>query len=440
MEILLIVFLVLLNGIFAMSEIAIVSSRRSRLIQWSKQGDRAAGAALNLMNAPNVFLSTVQIGITLIGILAGAIGYATVVDDIAPYIARAPFFAAYSEAIAVALVVIAITYLTLIVGELVPKRLALYNPERIARVIALPMQWLSRATYPAVRLLSLSMDGILRLVRAPKTAPPVTDDEIKGLIEEWTQAGVLAGAERDILKNAIRLFDRSMSMLMQPRSEIVWLDLDDTPEEMRANIMARPHSRYPVVRGALDNIVGIVHAKDLLAHLLAGKPFDLEAVMRPPLHVPETMPSLRLLEIFRAAPEQMALVVDEYGELRGIVTLDDVLEALVGGLAEEGRPPEPSIVRRDDGSWLLDGGLSIDELKEVLNIPRLPDEESGDYETLAGFIMTQLGRIPAMGESFVWSGLRFEVIDMDGNRIDRVLAVPASPNKAPDDQNSGGET
>lgn len=428
MEILFIAFLILLNGVFAMSEIAVVSARRVRLAQLSKAGDTRAKTALELHDSPNIFLSTIQIGITFIGVLLGAIGEAVVAGDVAALLVNVPVLAPYSEVLAFTLVVVAIAYFSLIVGELVPKRLALQNPESISRVVAAPMRALSRLAYPAVRLLSVSMDAVLRLIGAqPSGQPPVTEDEIKSMIEEGTRVGVFLKAEQDLLKNIIRLPDRSMSMLMRTRSDIVFLDLEDPPQENLKKIIALPHSRFPVARGGLDNVVGVVQAKDLLARMLAGQDANIEAVMREPLLVPETMSPLGLLEMFRANPNDIALVVDEYGEMRGMVTLNDILAAIVGGLPVEGEVAEPKVVRRDDGSFLLDGMLSIDECKEALNLPTWPGEESGDYETVGGFVMMQMGRIPAISDHFEWSGLRFEVVDMDGKRIDRILVTPLRP-------------
>lgn len=434
MEILILLVLIVINGVFAMSEIAVVSARRLLLEKWSKAGDRGARTALALRDAPNTFLSTVQIGITLIGVTMGAFGEAALADDVAIVLARYDWLAPYSEGVAVALVVLGITYLSLIVGELVPKRLALHNPERIARRIAIPMHLLSKVTHPAVRVLSGSMEFILRLLGSrPSTEPPVTEDEIKSMIDIGTRTGIFAKAEHDLLKNVIRLADRTMGMLMRPRAEIAWLDLDDAIEENKRKIVAHPHSRFPVVRGGEENVLGVVKAKDLLAHVFAGRPIDIAAAMTPPLHVPETMSPLRLLEVFKSSPHDMALVVDEYGDIKGLVTLNDLLEAIVGDLPSlAGEAAEPKIVRRDDGSWLLDGMLSTEELKEVLNVSTLPDEEGGSYETLGGFFMMKLGRVPAIADRFEWNGFRFEVVDMDGNRIDRVLVVPPVSSAAPE--------
>jgi putative hemolysin len=424
MALLTIVLLILLNGVFAMSEMAVVASRRARLRERVREGDRRAAVALELHNAPNTFLSTIQIGITLVGVLLGAVGERALAADLAAFFARMPALAPYSDALALGVVVIAITYASLVVGELVPKRLALYHPEAIARMVARSMRLLSWLTYPGVKLLSASVDVCLKLLRArPPAEPTITEEEIKSMIEEGTRAGVLLKAEQDLLTNVIRFADRSISLLMTPRSEIVWLDVNDPPEANVRKIVESAHGRFPVAQESLDNVLGMVETKELLARSLSGQPFDMKAVMHPPLYVPDSASPLAVLEQFRTSGEHIALVVDEYGEIRGLVTLTGVLEAIVGALPAPGVVPEPKIVRREDGSWLIDGMLSIDEFRDLLGIARLPEEEEFGYETLAGFVLHQLGRVPSTGDHFEWKGWRFEIVDMDGNRIDRVLVV-----------------
>ncbi|BAU50189.1 hypothetical protein SVA_3653 [Sulfurifustis variabilis] len=421
MEILVILSLILLNGAFAMSEIAVVSSRPARLRRLARH-DRATAIALELHNSPNVFLSTIQIGITLIGILAGAIGEAAIADDIAEWLRRFPALTRYSDGIALGIVVAGITYASLVIGELVPKRLGLLRPERVARVIAAPMRLLSRIAYPLVRVLSLSVDGVLRLLRVRTLPEPaITEEEIKTLIEEGARSGVFLRTERDLLRNVIRLADMPIELVMTPRSEIEWLDADDPPEVNRRRLAGLRYSRLPLARGELDRAIGIVQTKDLLGHILADGQLDLAAVCRPVVRVGLDASPLRLLEIFKKSPLHIALVTSATGEVRGLVTLHDVLEAIVGGLPIEGEAPEPRIAQRADGSWLVDGMLSTEELKELLGVARLPDEESADYETLAGFVLAQLGHLPRIGEHFEWEGWRMEIIDMDGRRIDRVL-------------------
>jgi putative hemolysin len=420
-EILFIILLLIANGLFAMSEIALVSSRKARL-QRRAEKDDGARVALELANAPERFLSTAQIGITLIGILAGAFGGATISRHLAERLSRIPALAPYSEAVSFVVVVMTITYLSLVVGELVPKRLALNYPERIASRVAKPMRFLSRLTWPAVRALSASSSFLLRLLGArPTEEPPITEEEVKILIDVGAEAGVFEATEHELVDNIFRLADLKIPQLMTPRLDIVWLDVESPPEEIRERIISSPYSRMPICEGTLDNILGVVKARDLLARILAGKPLDLRAEMRPPLYVPETRTALQLLELFKQSATHIAMVVDEHGALEGLVTMNDVLEAMVGEMPAHHRRVESLAVQREDGSWLLDGRMPISDFKELFSIQRLPREEEGGYHTLAGFIMTYLGRLPSASDHFVWDDLRVEVVDMDRRRIDKVL-------------------
>jgi len=425
-QITIVLLLIIANGLFAMSEMAIVSARKARLRQRAEEGDHKARAALELAETPNRFLSTAQIGITLIGILAGAFGGATLAKELGAYLGRIPPLKPYGEAIGLVIVVLATTYLSLVIGELVPKRLALNNPERIAAAIAAPMRALSVIAHPAVRLLSLSTELVLRILGIrPSAEPPITEEEIKLLLEQGTEAGVFQEVEQDMVESVLLLDERRAAGLMTPRPEIVWLDVEDSLEEVRRKMIASPYSRFPVCQGSLDNVLGEVEARDLLARSLCGEAFDLKSLLQKPLYVPETMPALKVLEAFKQSGTQMALVIDEYGSIQGLVTLKDILEAIVGDIPSAEELAEPQVVQREDGSWLLDGMLPVEELKEILGIGELPGEEQGLYQTTAGFVMTQLGRIPAAAEHFEWGGLRFEVMDMDGNRVDKVLVAPA---------------
>jgi putative hemolysin len=380
---------------------------------------------LELANDPNQFLSTVQIGITLVGILAGAFGGATLSTALASSLQALPIVAPYSRAISLALVVFGITYLSVIVGELVPKRLALNSPERIASMLAGPMRALSRLALPLVHLLGLSTDLVLRLLGiTPSEEPPVTEEEIRALIKQGTQAGMIDEAERAMVERVFRLGDRRVSAVMTPRTEIVWLDRNAPPAEVRRKITESVHSRFVVAEGSLDHVLGVIQAKDLLVHALSDQSLHLTAALQQPLFVPESMRAMRVLELFKQSRTHVALVVDEYGSVQGLVTPNDILEAIVGDLPEAGELIEPLAVQREDGSWLLDGMLPIDELKEILQLGPMPGEDQGVYQTLAGFVMMQLGRIPVVADYFEWGGLRFEVMDMDGNRIDKVLAMP----------------
>src|SRR5215813_7787637 len=427
MEILFIILLLVANGIFAMSEMAIVSARRARL-QHLAEIDAGARAALELADAPDRFLSTIQIGITLIGILAGAFGGATISRQISAQLNRIPALAQYSEAISLVIVVVAITYLSLVVGELVPKRLALNNPEQIASRVARPMQFLLRLSSPVVRVLSASSAFLLRLLRIkPPAHPPVTEEEVKIMIDQGMQAGVFEEAEHDLVDNIFRLADQRIPQLMTPRPDVVWLDIDSPGEEIRQRIIDSPYSRMPVCRGALDNILGMVKAKDLLSRILSGEPLDLRASLRQPLYVPETRTGLQLLELFKGSTTHIAVVVDEHGAMEGLVTMNDVLEAMVGDMPAQPGQADSFAVQREDGSWLLDGRLPIADFKEIFSLDMLPREEAGYYHTLAGFIMTYLGRLPSPSDYFVWNRLRIEVVDMDRRRIDKVLVSRVDP-------------
>ncbi len=426
-EILFVILLLIANGVFAMSEMAVVSSRRARL-QHRAEGDAGARAALELADEPDRFLSTVQIGITLIGILAGAFGGATISEHIAERLSGIPALAPYSATISLGVVVVIITYLSLVVGELVPKRLALNNPERIASRIARPMQFLSRLASPAVRVLSASSALLLRLLRAKPTAePPVTEAEIKLLIDQGTEAGVFEEAEHELVDNIFRLADQKIPQLMTPRLDVVWLDTKSPIEEIRERIINSPYSRMPVCEGSLDNILGVVKARDLLARVLSGQPLDLRAAMRQPLYVPETRTALQLLELFKGSATHLAVVVDEHGAMEGLVTMNDVMEAMVGGLPAQPGQVESFAVQREDGSWLLDGRMPIADFKELFSLDKLPREDEGGYHTLAGFVMTYLGRLPAPSDYFVWNDLRIEVMDMDRRRVDKVLVSRVEP-------------
>ena len=428
-EIALILVLILANGLFAMSEIAIVSARKARLQQWANEGDSRARSALALANEPARLLSTVQAGVTLIGTLAGAFGGAALAGPLAQRLATIPGIAEQSEAIALGVVVLAITYLSIVLGELVPKRLALFDPERIAMTMAGPVGVLAAIGRPAVAVLTASTDAVVKLlgVRQPEE-PPVTEEEIKVLIDEGTRAGVFEEAEQDLVERVLRLGDLRVAAVMTPRTGISWLDIDDSADEIRAKVMASPHSRFPVCRGHLDNVIGIVEVKSLLASSLCGERIDLAGLLRQPLLVPEQTDVPRVLELFRETGLQLALAVDEYGGIHGLVTLYDVLEAIVGELPSPEERHEQSAVQRPDGSWLLDGMLPIEEVKDLLSIRELPGE--GDYDTLGGFVMRQLGRIPGPADTFVCEGITFEVVDMDGNRVDKVLAAAVVPTGA----------
>uniref|UniRef100_UPI004057529C hemolysin family protein n=1 Tax=Candidatus Electronema sp. TaxID=2698783 RepID=UPI004057529C len=426
-EILIIFFLLLANGVFAMAEIAVVSARKAKLQQLAEAGNAKARAALELANDPNQFLAAVQIGITLVGILAGAFGGATLAESLVPYLSWIPLLEPYAETAAVVLVVLCITYCSLIIGELVPKRLALNNAEGIAMTVAGPMRALSAAAGPAVRMLSFSTELVIRLLRIkPSTEPSITPEEIKVLIEQGTESGVFEESEQDMIENVLQLDERRISAFMTPRTQIVWFDIEDSPEDIRRKVADCQHSRFPVVNGSLDNVMGIVRAKDMLNQMLSGQPLDLKLLLQPPLFVPESMSALKVLELFKQQRTHIALIADEYGGIHGMITHNDILEDITGYVpfSLSGGPAEPqAVLQRDDGSWLLDGLLSIDELKEIFDLEKLPDEEHGHYQTVGGLVMAQIRSIPTAGQWFEWGDLRFEVMDMDGRRVDKVLVT-----------------
>ena len=422
LEVLIVLLLIVANGLFALSEAAVVASRKARLQQRAQDGDSNAQIALALAEDPSRFLSTVQIGITLIGIFAGAFGGATLAAGVARYIDPLPVIGVYADTVSLSLVVLLITYLSLIVGELAPKRIALQNPEQIAMRVAKPMQRLSVLTGPIVSLLGWSTDWLLRLmgIEASKE-PAVTEEEIKVMIEQGAESGVFAAAEQDMVERIFRFGDRMVSSLMTRRHDIVWLDLEDPLEKNLSIIGSRVYSRLPVCRGNLDEVVGVVRAKDLLNQHIQGNPIDLAGALQPPVFVPATLPAIKLLERLRQERTHIVLVIDEHGGIEGLVTLNDILGAIVGDLPAVDESDEPYAVQRDDGSWFLDGMLPIDDFKVLLDLDKLPDEESGNFETLSGFVMMQMGRLPTVGEYFDAINLRFEVADMDGYRIDKVL-------------------
>jgi len=429
-ELTIIFLLILANGFFSMSEMAIVSSRKARLQQKADDGDEGSKIALELATEPTAFLSTVQTGITLIGILTGVYGGAGIQEKLSDWLKMVPWISPYSEGVAIAVVVIAITFLTLVVGELVPKRIALSNPERIAAFVAPMMKLLARIGRPVVRLLGFSTDILLSLLRIRHSSEsPVTEEEIKLLIEQGTQGGVFQQSEQDMIARVFRLDDLIVTALMTPRPEVVWLDLDQPEEAIFNTLSESRHFCFPVSKGNLDNVAGVVYAKDLLAQSLGRMKFDITTVMQPPLFVPESMPAMIVLEKLKAARSHIAIVIDEYGGFHGLVTLNDFLEAIVGDIPLLDEEGEADIIVREDGSWLLDGRLIIDDFKDLFQLDKLPGEDVGGYQTLGGFIVTYMGCIPSSGDHFIWNGLRLEVVDMDLRRVDKVLVslVPSNP-------------
>jgi putative hemolysin len=423
-EILIIALLIFGNSIFALSEMAVITARKSRLQDWVKKGNSRAKVALELAQSPNRFLSSVQIGITSIGILAGVFAGRGVAEWMADYVQPLPLVGVYHQQIGLGLVVLIITYFSLVIGELVPKRLAMRHPETIATWVALPLRLFARLSAPMVQLLSISTDIVCRLFgKAQSHEPPVTEEEITTLVQQGTEAGVFEEKAEDMVEAVLRLGDKTARSLMTPRTQIAWLDLENSMEQIRAKIGASGRSRFPVAAGSLDKVTGIVQAKDMLALTLANIPIDLNTLMQEPLFVPRTISALELLESFKKTNKHIALVVDEYGGIEGLLTHHDILEAIAGDIPIGEKPIDPKAVRRHDGSWLLDGMLSVDDFKEIFHVETLPGEKRDAYQTLGGFVFTQMGRVPAVAEAFDWRGLRFEIVDMDGKRIDKVLVL-----------------
>lgn len=434
MDIALLLFLILLNGVLAMSEIAVVSSRKARLQRLSDDGSPGADSALALHNEPATFLSTVQVGITTVGILSGAIGESALADPLTVWLAGFALIEPYSRGVALTVVVVALTYFSVVIGELVPKRLGLLAPEKTASLIAPPMNMLARIGRPLVWLLSASSSFLLRMLGAgSKEEPPVTDEEIKDLMEQGAEAGVFHESEQAIVSNVLRLDEQRIGAIMTHRNDMYVLDLDEPEEVIRNFIAESPYTRIVVCRGGLDHIVGVLRTADLLKAALAGEAMEVEQFLRPPLYVPEGVTTTHLLENFRKAHQQCALIVDEYGELQGLVTLTDVLTSIVGELPSSDIPEEQDIVAREDGSWLIDGSVTIERVKNELEIDSdLPGEEENAFNTLGGFVMHVLGRIPAVADHFEMAGCRFEVVDMDKNRVDKMLVARIQHANVPD--------
>jgi putative hemolysin len=423
-EIIIILLLTILNGVFSMSEIALVSSRKAKLETSAKNGDRRAQAALDLANSPNRFLSTVQIGITLIGILLGIFSGDQLTTDAQNLVAQVPFLAPYSRPVAVVLVLFMLTYLSLVLGELVPKRIGLANPEGIAKTMAAPMNLLSKMTAPFISLLGISSDGLIKLLGIKPNDSAVTEEEIKSLIQEGTSGGVIEEIEQEIVQNVFQLGDRRITSLMTNRQEIVYLDLDDEPAENIEKIITHKHSTYPVCRGSVDEVVGLIASKDLLGKDLNTEVLNLQPIMREVLFIPENNRAYQVLERFRERRQYVGIIVDEYGGVLGMVTLNDIIDALVGDISDTSEFNH-EISDRGDGSYLIDAQLPFDDFLNHLSI-NLTDQKRRDltgFNTLGGFALHILKDIPKTGETFRWHNYQFEIIDMDKSRIDKILVT-----------------
>ena len=427
MEILILIGLSVLNGVFAMSEIALVTVRKARLKKLASEGDNAATTALELGGDPTDLMSTVQIGITSIGLLNGIVGEAVLAAPLALWLRSLGLAAGTANIGATAAVVVVVTYISIVVGELVPKRLGQIAAEPVARLVARPMRILSMATRPFVALLSLSTRFLLRLMGVNQNAEPgVTPEEIHDVLEEGSAAGVIEQHEHEMLRNVFRLDARQLGSLMVPRADVVFIDINLPPDENLRRLIESEHTRFPVCEGGLDKILGVIHAKQALAAVAQGRAPDYTANRRPAIHVPETLTGMELLDQFRGNQAQMVFVIDEYGEVQGIVTLHDLLVAVTGEFTPRSADAAWA-VRREDGSWLLDGSIPIPEMKDRLALKTAPEEDKARYHTLGGMMMLLLGKIPVPGDYAEWEGWRLEVVDMDDKRIDKVLAVPPAP-------------
>ncbi|MBX9687235.1 MAG: hemolysin family protein [Candidatus Obscuribacterales bacterium] len=423
-EIAIILLLLVVNGILAMSELAIVSARKERLHQRAEDGDDGARVALAIAKDPADFLATVQIGITLVGIIAGAYGGATIADHLSDRLVQIELLAPYADAISMTLVVATITYLSLIVGELLPKRLALHSPEKVASIMARPMMFFSKIAKPGAYLLSGSCDLILKLLRLEKsTEPSISESEIHILVEQAAQEGVVERSEQEMVASVFRLGELKVEALMTPRTDIVWIDITEPLELIIKTVQESTHAWLPVAEGSLDKVVGIAESRAIISKRLDETVFELEALIEQPLYVPESTTGLQLLQSFLEKRRHLALVIDEYGGLQGLVTRHDLFQSIVGDLSLYDESPRWQILPREDGSsWLCDGQVPVDEFQEFFSLKELAEDESdADFQTLAGFVLYHLKHLPMEGEHFIWQGLRFEVVDMDRNRIDKVM-------------------
>lgn len=428
-EVAIILLLLVANGVFAAAEIAVVTARRVRLEQRASQGDARAARALELSRNPTSFLSTVQVGITLIGILAGAYGGATLAEPLEARLGQVSWIGEHADVVAFAIVVSAITYLSLVIGELVPKAVALSNPERIASNVATRVAAVAKVASPLVVVLDVSTRAVLKLLRvAPVQEGTVTEDEIRAMLKQATKTGDVDEVEQAIVEQVFKLGDRRVSSIMTPRPDIDWLDIHEGLDGVRKHLAVAKHPRLLFCDGSLDAVLGVVRSEDVLNQLLTQDEIDLPSMLKPPMFVPATLSAFQLVESFRASKMHVALVLDEFGAVEGIVTPSDVLQGLVGELQSDANAGEdPYIVGRADGSWLVDGITPIEEVTQAVDLPPMPEDEAGSYQTLAGFVMTRLARVPNAGETFDFGGFRFEVIDMDGRRVDKVLVSRIPP-------------
>ena len=422
MEFFFLLALIIINGVFAMSELAIVSANKARLEQESDNGVQGAKVAIKLANDPNRFLSTVQIGITLVGIFAGAFGGSALADDVNLFLVEQLSISQnIAEELSLALIVLATTYLSLVIGELVPKRIALSNPERVSSMVARPMQLLSQVSAPLVWFLSKSTEAVARILGVQgENSNFITDFEVLAMVREGIVSGEFDDDEHDMVKGALQLDEKRLREIATPRTDITWLDINSTQEDIRKVLSETTFSTYIVADETIDNVVGLVRTKDLLTNLVINDEINLSAILHAPFYVPQTAIALDVLQRFKVSEVNSAIVVDEYGSLAGIVTLNDIVEQVLGDLDMQDIEP----IERADGSWLIDGQYPIVDMPEILDSFDLPDEEKSDYHTLAGFVLKRMGRIPETGDTLLWSDYTIEVVDMDGQRVDKLLVIP----------------
>ncbi|MBT9395418.1 hemolysin family protein [Hymenobacter sp. NST-14] len=425
MEILIILLLLILNGVFSMSEIALVSSRKSKLEAEAKLGSRKAQAAVDLANDPNRFLSTVQIGITLIGILTGIFSGATLTRQLQGVIAQVPGLERFSESIAVTGMVVLITYLSVVIGELLPKRIGLTNPEGIIKLVAGPMSILSRITSPFIWLLTVSSDFLIKILGIKTQDSPVTEEEIKALVMEGATGGTIQAIEHDLVRNVFSLGDRGVGSIMTSRQDIVWLDLEQDAATLKQLVLTRKQSAYPLCQGSLDEVRGMVYLKDLVADDLDQQLARLGELQQEPLFIPTSSKAYHALELFRQRRRHQAIVVDEYGGVVGLLTLDDILDALVGDISPD-QDADPAVVERADGTFLLDAQLPFVEFAERFHIPAAQRRGLTGFHSVGGFALHILSVLPRVGEHFTWEGHYFEIVDMDRSHIDKILFRPKS--------------
>ncbi len=431
-EVVVVLLLLVANGVFAMSEISIVAARKVRLQQRAEDGDRRAKVALELAVAPTKFLSTVQVGISLVSVLAGAYGGATIAEPLGEVFLQVPLLAPYARGLSLGLVVAVITYLSLIIGELVPKRIGLNHPETIASWVAMPMQFLARIGGPVVALLTGSTNLVLRVLGIKGNAEAhLTEDEIRAVISQGAESGALEEHEESLVQRVFRVGDQRVGAIMTPRLDIEWVDVDAAGDELREFLSGHSHGQFVVCHGSLDNVLGTVRAAEMLSVAMKNSPITLRSLIKEPLFVPDSMGIFKLLEALKASHRHLAIVLDEFGAVEGLVTVTDLLEAFVGSLPTDAAA-DRAIVTRADGSWLIDGAAPIDDVTVELGLDDLPEGESGTYHTLGGFVMARLGHVPRTADVCDWGGMRFEVIDMDGRRIDKVLVSRVSSLRAAD--------